>query len=263
MTHTEQTSRFVAFRQLLHLLPDADPWRILGISDTWEIGDGSLIGQPGLLIGFKQGGRQIDLFIQALSATFLFARQFVDLVYLDLFPSSTRSLPEWENQFGLLPAGSDSQRRANVDAAWKAAGGQSPRYLQDVVQAAGFDVYIHEWWVSVGPPWVAKDPRTHTNVPLTGTVQAGEALAQDGEVSAIANAFLVNETDYIVNLDGGQDAPPIVPSDPDTWPYFLYWGAASFPARATIPASRRQEFEALILKLCPAQQWLVTLIDYV
>lgn len=250
------------FRIFQHLLPDSIAWRIVQRSKPWLIGDGSLIGETDLLIGSKTEGRDIDRFFEGLTSPFVTARRFVDKVYLDLFPPTTRQLSEWEEQFGLEASFSGADRIANLEAAWAATGGQSPRYLQDLVQEAGFDVYIHDWWSS-GPPFVARDPRLHTEVPLIGTVQCGEALAQCGELTAVNNAFLANEPGYLVNSDLSLNAPPPVPDDPATWPFFLYWGAASFPDRATVPASRRQEFERLILKLCPTQNWLVTLVDYV
>lgn len=250
------------FRIFQHLLPDALAWRIRRRSTGWTIGDGSSVGDPGLLIGGTAEGRHIDRFFSGLANFFADVRTFVDLAYLDLFAATTRELGEWEHQFGLLTASTEADRRANIDAAWKARGGQSPRYLQDVVQAAGFDVYIHEWWSS-GPPYVARDPRNYTNVPTLGTVQCGEPLALCGEPDALCNNFLANEPDYLVNSNLTPFAPPIVPSDPDTWPFFLYWADSTFPNRAQVPAERRREFERLILKLCPAQNWLVTLIDYV
>lgn len=250
------------FRIFQHLLPDAIAWRIVLKSEPWFIGDGSLIGEPDLLIGSKTGGRFIDRFFEGLSAPFATAQRFVDLVYLDTIPTTTRQLTEYEFQFGLAQADTGAARIANLEAAWAATGGQSPRYLQDLLQGAGFDVFIHEWFAS-GPPYVPRDPRLFTNVPLIGTVQCGEALAQCGEVTAVDNAFLANEVDYIVNSNLTNEAPPIVPDDPAFFPFFLYWGGETFPDRATVPTSRRTEFEQLILKLCPTQNWLVTLVDYV
>lgn len=54
-----------------------------------------------------------------------------------------------------------------------------------------------------------------------------------------------------------------VPNDPDKWPYFLYIGGEIFGEQATVPETRRDEFEALCLKICPAQQWLGILVTYV
>jgi hypothetical protein len=36
-----------------------------------------------------------------------------------------------------------------------------------------------------------------------------------------------------------------------------------FGTTANVPAERREEFERLLLSKCPAQQWLVTIVNYV
>ena len=54
----------------------------------------------------------------------------------------------------------------------------------------------------------------------------------------------------------------VMPADPDTYPYYLYIGGEVFPEVATLPLSRKDEFEALCLKICPAEQWLGILVNY-
>lgn len=223
-------------RTFEHLLPDAAAWRL------WV-------------------GKRLRQFFEGLTGAPQAAREFVDDVYDDLFPSTTRALPLWEQQFALGGSTDDAVRRQKLDAAWKATGGQSPQYLQDVIQAAGFDLYIHEWWSS-GPPYVARDPRLYTTRPLIGTVQCGEAFAQCGERDAQCNAFLANDPGYLVNLDLTPRPPPPVPDDPDTWPYFLYFGGAVFGDIAYVPAARRAELEELLLRLCPTQHWIVLLVTW-
>lgn len=226
-------------RLLQHLLPDGLAWRTTII------------------------GKALRKFLDGLSTSFESARDYIDLVYTDRLPTSTRALDEWEAQFGLTAASTDAARRLALASAWSAQGGQSPRYLQDTVRAAGFDVYLHEWWVPPNvDPRTARDPRTYTTQPLIGTVQCGEPLAQCGEPTALCNRFLANEPGYLVNRNLTNEAPPPVPDDPATWPYFLYWGGETFPNPAVIPASRRAEFEQLILRICPAHLWLVTLVEY-
>jgi len=249
------------FRIFQHLLPDALAWRIRQRATSWQWGDGHQWGEPDLLWGSVPGGRAIDRLFDGLAKPYASARAFIDDVYLDIFPPSTRELAAWETQFALEPAPTPAERVAALEAAWLATGGQSPRYLQDIAQAAGFDVYVHEWWESTSPA-VARDPRDHTQQPLEGTVQCGEPLAQCGEPDALCNNLLANETGYIVNDRLSPIAPPPVPSDPETWPYFLYWGGETFPDRVSIPANRRRELERLLLRHCPAQQWLVMLVDY-
>ena len=228
------------FRIYQHLLPRATAWSTTKVDKT------------------------LRKFFEGLTGLPEAAKAYVDDVWLDLFPETTRELAAWEEQFGLVAEGTEDERRAQLDAAWKARGGQSPRYLQDVVQAAGFPLFIHEWWV---PPNVAprtvRDPHAYTNQPLIGTVQCGEPLALCGEPDAMCNRWLVNEPYYIVNLNLTPEAPPPIPGDPATWPYFIYWGGATFGERVAIPLARRVALERLLLKITPAHAWNVLLVDWV
>lgn len=208
-------------------------------------------------------GSRVRAYLDGLAGEGDAVRTFADEVLEDIYPATTRYPELWERQFGLPSTGSDAVRRARIAAEWAATGGQSPDYLQGVVQAAGFDLWIHDWWSSGPGPYVARDPRDYTIVPLVGTIQCGEALAQCGEPIALCNAFLANDPGYLVNLALNSAAPPPVPADPDTWPFFIYWGGETFGTNAEILSSRRAELERLLLKLCPAHCWIVVMADYV
>jgi len=82
----------------------------------------------------------------------------------------------------------------------------------------------------------------------------GEAVAEAGEVAASCG-----------NYAELKEVPKtyIVPSDPDKWPYFLYIGGETFGTMAQVDPKRRDEFEALCLKICPTQQWLGVLVEYI
>jgi uncharacterized protein YmfQ (DUF2313 family) len=81
----------------------------------------------------------------------------------------------------------------------------------------------------------------------------GEALAACGEeLAQCGNYFGFREIRRTY----------IVPNDPDKWPYFLYIGGETFGTIAQVSPSRRDEFENLCLKICPAQQWLGILVEY-
>ncbi|ANO58050.1 hypothetical protein [Shewanella phage SFCi1] len=54
----------------------------------------------------------------------------------------------------------------------------------------------------------------------------------------------------------------IVPLDPSKWPYLLYIGGEVFPDLAQVPVDRKNEFEALCLKICPTQNWIGVLVQY-
>lgn len=229
-------------RTFTHLLPDGKAWR-LTIS------------------------KALRSFFEGLVGGFTDVRTYSDDVYLDLFPETTRELDAWEKQFGILPAVLEADRRSNLAAEWRATGGQDPTYIQEVLQAAGFDVWIHEWWSSGPAPYVPRDPRDYTEQPLIGTIQCS-ALANQHQCRAVpfapeCNRFLANEPNYLVNENWTGEAPPPIPEDPAYWPYFLYIGGETFGDVALIPTARRAEFERLILKLCPLQHWIVILVDYV
>lgn len=226
------------FRVLRHLLPTGRAWRLFL-------------------------GTQIDQFMRGLVEFMPAIREYIDLVWLDTQPQDTRQLAQWEGIFGLDPAGlTDQERRDRLAAAWTALGGQSPRYIQDVLQAAGFDVYIHEWWVPGTNPPVARDPSGTLSFV---TAQDGVELMQDGGQDAEEG-----------NLDGGgpgdgyllpnglssEGGQVPAPSDPDQRPYVLYFGGQTFGDAAQIPATRRDEFETLLQMIKPAQQWLGLLIEY-
>lgn len=198
-------------------------------------------------------------------------KEYVDGVWLDIFPTTTRELDGWEVQFGLPDTGlSEGQRRTRLAATWRALGGQSPRYIQDVLQGNGFDVYVHEWWVpgseaAVGVHACAtpRDPTALGAYPLVNRlsrivpqmlVLCGEPAAQCGEEVALCGNFL-----NFVSEDEGYEWP----TDPDKWAYILYIAGEDINDAAEVDAERREEFETLCLKIRPAQQWLGIIVTYV
>lgn len=173
-----------------HVLPNARAWRI-----TVE--------------------KTLRSFFEGLTEFPADIKDFFDLIWTDIDPQETRELPVWENQFGLTDAVlSEQQRRDRLDGAWKALGGQSPRYIQDTLQAAGFDVYVHEWWTpSIEHPTggsvngdvtpVARNPFDYlddgtTGLPFlmvdgTGDAQDGDSVSQDGSTATPVGYPLVNK----------------------------------------------------------------------
>ncbi len=217
------------------LLPRSKPWRIIV-------------------------DKVLRRFFEGLAAFFQTARDFVDLVILDVWPNTTRQLTEHEDTFGLPHNGSEEVRRARITAQWRALGGQSPHYLQGILQDAGFDVWIHEWWE--GPdvsPRTPRDPRLYVLEAFIGLMQDGADIAMDGDPDAMDSSFVINDQGYWANLDLSGNAQPPVPSDPSKWPFFLYFGGETFPEPALVPGDRLQELKELIQKIKPAHLWIVLL----
>jgi len=155
-----------------HILPKARAWRLAA-------------------------GKQLTEFFEGLTELPQDVEDYVNEVYLDIFPSTTRELDAWDDQWGLPDTGlTTQQRRDRLDATWKAIGGQDPRYIQDTLQAAGFPVFVHEWWVpGTEPPLdthACATPRNplsfleQPNAPQGFSAACGEPLALCGEQAAQA-----------------------------------------------------------------------------
>lgn len=263
-----------------HLLPRARAWRLTT-------------------------SKQLREFFEGLSGLPEDVRNFFDGVYGDLDPQTTRALEEWEFQFGLPDTGlSEQERRDRLAAAWAATGGQSPGYIQETLQAAGFNVFVHEWWEPIfGRPAggsvdndvspVARNPFTflwdgsslrqtigvgHTSAIVGGDVMfLGNNDAPPGYPlvnKIIASSVLTLGVGHAQSITGGDRAllgittgvftlkQYVIPADPTKYPFFLYIGGETFPEQASIPLTRKNEFEDLCLKICPTEQWLGILVDF-
>lgn len=242
-------------------------------------------------------GKPLRSFFEGLTGLPEDARAFIDLVWYDIHPDTTRQIEIWENQFGLIPNDPDeAARREALLAAWRAIGGQSPGYLQDTLQAAGFDVYVHEWWEFTGPGGsrVTRDPRLYLDdggTVFTATsgnpaITSGDPDATAGSTLGPTGRLLVNKISSTIGKAQATAGDPAttagapeatagtsggfvtsektytIPSDPDTWVHFWYVGAATFPDKADVPGVRRDELDTLILKLKPAHTWVGLLANY-
>lgn len=237
--------------------------------------------------------KRLRQFFQGLSDSLISPMKlFVDQIWQDIFPQTTRELDQWEDQFSLTKNATltEQERRDRLEATWRAVGGQSPFYIQNTLRDAGFDVYIHEWWEEVvdvnniavcgletsvcdfstavcsdkviGNAILLRNPFSVLgNVFPAPAVDCGEDFAECGEPDAeCGNTFL--QTGYLL-VNKNDNTQYLVPNDADKWRYILYIGGVNFGDIAQVPLNRRNEFEALCLKICPAQQWLGLIVEYV
>lgn len=161
-------------RQIQHLLPQAKAWS-LSVDRTLRR----------LFVGISSAPDD--------------AKEFVDLVWEDVYPSTTRELAAWEEQHGLLAGPTEDDRIASLDAEWKATGGQSLYYIQTQLRASGFDVYVH-------PPWIANrtagsigelyDPDKSLSTALAGTTLAGFAFGKNGRKLYTVDAVAAEITEW-------------------------------------------------------------------
>lgn len=166
---------------------------------------------------FWQSTSQLRQFFEGLSGLPDDVRAFFDSMWTTTQPAETGELTAWEKQFGLPESGlSEADRRTRLDAAWSALGGQSPRYLQDTLQANGFNVYVHEWWQTPATePPIARDPRTYLS-----DSDGAEFVWQCGQLDAGSNPIALCGEDGS-NLSAPFDVPLVCGQTNDPVGYVL------------------------------------------
>lgn len=186
----------------------------------------------------------------------------LDSVWLEIWPSTTTRLSDHEEQFGAgLGTGTEAERRGAIAARWLLLrGGQGPDYLREVLQRAGFQVWVHEFWDP--DTFAVRDPHDHVTSAQIGRVQAGNPIAYAGHSLAQASWDEVSGANYLVNKTLTSQPRPPIPDDPNEWEGFVYIGGEEFPDRATVPEARRDEFEDLVLQIFPMDKWIVLLVDF-
>jgi len=230
-------SRF--FRTFQHLLPRAKAWNITIDKKLRQFFDGLTVIQS-------------DVIDNANDA------------HAELRPETATDMDRWFDQFNLIQSGTLATDRESLAGAWILNDYQSPKQIQDTLQAAGFDVYIHEWWnvPVIGSPTV-RNPASYIAVGYNRySSVAGADEMVSGDSSAVSGAYfedngymLVNKTD-----DGVVYSVPVNAAE---WPYIYYVGGSVFGSYASVPAARQNEFETLLLKTKPAEQWIGVLVTYI
>ncbi len=152
---------------------------------------------------------------------------------------------------------------------------------------------IVEWQEPAVQPLTVKNPNTYLEdggfVDSTGCgeplMECGEATALMGETIGARGNVLVNKVDTATTIFLGCGdvemecdealalcgeplsvtfgrVEYLIPLDVDTWPYFLYIAGEVWPMSATVDLARREEFEDLLLSICPGQQWLGIMVNF-
>jgi hypothetical protein len=162
------------FDTLQHLLPRTKTWGVVVDRFLRQL----LVGLTGIFDSFK-----------ALTVDFS--------IWGSLDPTTTTELAQWGDSFGTKSTPTNAQ----LEDLWAEDGGQSPKYIQDRLHAAGFtQLFIHEWWV---PPLdITFDPGFE-NATTTGWTGIGAGLFSmakaagtrpGGSGSLIMQLIKVNDT---------------------------------------------------------------------
>lgn len=226
--------------------------------------------------------------LKAVSAVGEQYRAFVDIVWANIFPDTTEKLTKYEQQFALFddPDLSEAERRQRIAARWAALGGQSPAYIRETLVAGGFpQLYVHEWFEPDSDPVVTRSPLisqaatdAQFGVSQFGVPQFGGVVPEAPQPRGFV---LVNnrlsDPRYIVRESVTPSTGPSFGSEAfgtgaqfgglggapqDVRPYYLYIGAETFGDVATVPANKRRELIALLLKICPAHLWLILIVEF-
>lgn len=178
----------------------------------------------------------------------------------DIFPRLTEKSKDQSNQLG-APV---ELSRAALETEYGAIGGQAPGYIQQVLQDAGFDVYLHEWWVPGSRPPVARNPFDYI----------GEYQLLVNDISIIERnylyQFIEDETicfveDNSVRFDDYDGYIFIskryaMANIEDEYPKYFYIGGETFPNPAYVPIFHYSELVRLIYKLKPLRLRCVLMI---
>lgn len=226
-------------RLFQHLLPRSIAWRIVIDKKLKQFFDGLSIIQEGII-------------------------DHLDYIFDQSNPEKTDNIVPWLEQFNLKNRGSLANRRKNLAAAWITRAYQSPKVLQDTLQAAGFDLYVHEWWeLPVVSSPVVRNPFLYINDGHINYICSARRVSMVcGNEEAVSGAYLdapdglllVNKTDSGVTYN--------LPNTDANWPYFIYIGGETFGDFVNISNSRKNELETLLLKIRPAEQWIGLFVTY-
>ena len=215
-------------------------------------------------------------------------------------PAKTPILSDLEKEYGVIPvAGSTEAQRRERLAVLMFRRGELPTYefLEEILQAAGFDVYVHENSPAVDPAIFLAQAFNM----LCGDLLPGGNDAQCGEPEAICASvggellvngeFFEQSPNYSVQCDepdalcgeplicaGQYDSINLVlieydiPTVAGYWPLIFFvggpatrdpvTGALTEIESASVPLARRLEFRRLILRYKPMCSWAGLIIVY-
>jgi len=167
----------------------------------------------------------------------------------------------WEYRLGLSSTGTLEQRKANISRRLNHPGGVYGRmslvYLQGELQAAGFNVYIHNNKFEDGAGgYEVFDPSGGVE---SYTEHADETEHGDAEFGRLGFSY----DSVILNYDDKTKEPndPAYTDEQLRATFFI--GGPTWPNSTTIDASREKEFRKLVLTLKSQNMGAFLLIDYV
>ena len=202
--------------------------------------------------------RTLRKFFEGLSDKPATIREHIAGIVADAFPRTTERQADHSLQLGSPVTLSN----AALEAEFAAAGGQSPGYFQSIIQAAGFDLYVHEWWVPGSDPVKARNPLDYLYT------DSARQLVNDISSAEIKWRFQCGDGSQCQNFPASAEQYPIrmgmndgylfrakeyaFPTDPSEYYSYFYLGGMTFPDAGCVDPARLKELERLIYKYKPA-----------
>jgi len=141
-------------------------------------------------------------------------RQESELVYLDIFPDSTRCPDKWEDVFGVLFTEAELEKRRDIlDSLWKInRGGQSGYFLEDILRKIDDNIRVIEN-IPVG------NPRESNAIIIS--VNGNNAMVC-GNKKAV-NRYIIGDTSFLpLILQNDISKLYSIPNDKDYWETCFY-----------------------------------------
>jgi hypothetical protein len=220
-------------------------------------------------------GKKLYGFATGIGAVLKIVHDFLSEIFLDLIPRTTTKALLWSQHFGYPQAVSSTA----LEAEWADGGGQSPETIQNRLQAAGFNVWVHEWWQAGVSPVTARNPIPYIDVlySIDAThFQSGSNLLVNRQEEALKN--------YAVQCGDGTQCEPyrgdgedvqcgewnglflyergyVVEDDADLYPFYWYVCGETWPDAAFVSDSQLDELKRLIYKFKPIHTRVVLIVD--
>jgi hypothetical protein len=174
-------------------------------------------------------------------------------------------------------------------SAWRLNGGQSPYYLQSILQQNGFNLFVYDWWLesaiveklTMSGAFAAMggerakmgsqfgiyprviDPRAILQPPfyplvnkITEKVYKHITMSADlemGEARASMGSLVLTN----------HPVPYAIPDDSKYWRHFIYIAGSKIETPGVVKLDRKNELEELILSIFPAAKWVGMRVNYV
>ncbi len=192
-------------------------------------------------------------------------QEYLENIYGDLFPETTRELDKWEEQFGVVFAKQydETIRRKLLKSFWNInTGGQSTMYLQNILELISPDFKVIE-------NLPVRDPRDSNAVYAAVN---GNKLMVNGNKYAV-NGRKLGDSSFIPSvLKNDKEGFYSLPSQSAYWANCFFicksvirnrYGAIMYVEKLQVEAKWKNFIEYIVLKIKPAHTTGILFVEYI